>query len=49
MRRIADDNNITMSVEGRIENFEYRIVNIEGEKDGVLKGITDVLKIVHEM
>lgn len=49
VRRINEDNAIVMSVEGRIDKFEYRVVKMEGEKEGIMKGITEVLKVVHEM
>ena len=49
VNRMAKDNQITMNVEGRIDNFDYRVVNMEGDKEGILKGIKEVQKVVHDM
>jgi hypothetical protein len=40
---------LQLNVEGRIDDFEYRIVNIEGEKEDVQKGISEVMRTVKEM
>ena len=40
---------MSLNVEGRIDDFDFRIVKIEGEKEDVLKGITQVMKTVKEM
>jgi hypothetical protein len=40
LRRIEDEFHLSLNVEGRIDDFDFRIVKIEGEKEDVLKGIT---------